>query len=232
MPQIEHVTNGKAFNLLAPLLAVATTLAPPSYAGYPTTGQFRLVARDNGEIMLVTDASIHPWPLARAQEGTTAIDHAAQTLISQQLTAGAFDDLVGADQAGTLVATGRELDFASGFVVTQAGDKIQVDLAAPGFQTLTDAATIAWDLSLGSGQVTITASRLLGNPTNLVAGAFFALAVIQGGVGSFVLTYDTAYQFASGTAPTLTTTAGAKDLLLFVSDGTALLLLSTALDVS
>ena len=40
--------------------------------------------------------------------------------------------------------------------------------------------------------------------------------------GSFTMSFDTAYKFESGSAPTITTGAGAVDILTFVSDGTSL----------
>ncbi len=98
--------------------------------------------------------------------------------------------------------------------------------------TLTDAANIAWNVfQQKHSVVTLTASRILDNPTNLKAGGVYRLRVIQGGAGSFVLTYGTAYDFPGGTAPTLTTAVGAVDLLTFYSDGTNMLLESVSLDI-
>jgi hypothetical protein len=89
--------------------------------------------------------------------------------------------------------------------------------------TLTDAATIAWDTS--TSQVAtftfVSTNRTMGAPTNLKNGAFYALAVIQNG-GSNTLTFNSVFKWASGTAPTLSTAAGAKDYFTFRSDGTNL----------
>ena len=89
--------------------------------------------------------------------------------------------------------------------------------------TLSDAATISWDTS--TGQVAtftfVSSNRTMGAPTNLVNGAFYALAVIQN-AGSNTLTWNSVFKWASGTAPTLSTAAGAKDYFTFRSDGTNL----------
>jgi len=88
---------------------------------------------------------------------------------------------------------------------------------------LTDAATIAWDTS--KGQVAtftfVSTNRTMGAPTNLSNGAFYALAVIQNG-GSNTLSWNSVFKWANGTAPTLSTAAGAKDYFVFRSDGTNL----------
>lgn len=99
-------------------------------------------------------------------------------------------------------------------------------------QVLTDAATIAWDLELGaSAEVTLTASRTMGAPTNPVAGKTYILLVKQDGVGSHTVTWNAVFKFAAGTAPTLSTGASKVDLIAFLSDGTDLLEVSRSLDV-
>jgi len=88
---------------------------------------------------------------------------------------------------------------------------------------LTDAATIAWNAQ--TAQVAtftfVSSNRTMGAPTNLVNGAFYALAVIQN-AGSNTLTWNSVFKWASGAAPTLSTAAGAKDYFTFRSDGTNL----------
>ena len=86
--------------------------------------------------------------------------------------------------------------------------------------TLTDASTIAWDASSNQvAKVTITANRTLGAATNQVAGGVYVLTIIQDGTGSRTVTFNSTYKFASR-VPTLTTTASARDILVFLSDGT------------
>ena len=97
------------------------------------------------------------------------------------------------------------------------------DYTAP--QTLTDGATIAWNMALGvNANVTLGGNRTLGAPTNIRAGSSGLLTITQDGTGSRTLAYASAWKFAGGTAPVLTTTAGARDLLAWYSpDGSTLL---------
>ena len=89
-------------------------------------------------------------------------------------------------------------------------------------QTLTDGATVSWDTSLGRvATVTIGASRTMAAPTNLNVGTYI-LSVIQGGTGSYTLTWNSVFKWPAGVAPSLTTTVGARDLFTFYSDGTNL----------
>lgn len=87
---------------------------------------------------------------------------------------------------------------------------------------LTDAATVAWDTTNQVATFTfVSSNRTMGAPTNLKNGAFYALAVIQN-AGSNTLTWNSVFKWAAGTAPTLSTAAGAKDYFTFRSDGTNL----------
>lgn len=89
-----------------------------------------------------------------------------------------------------------------------------------GSQTLTDGATLTWDLNSGLvARVTLAGNRTMAAPLNLRVGTFL-LTVIQDGTGSRTITWNAAFKWAGGTAPTLTTTAAAKDVLSFFYDGT------------
>lgn len=90
------------------------------------------------------------------------------------------------------------------------------------FQTLTEAATITFNAATSvNGSVTLTASRILGNITNAVAGEIHCVKVTQGGSGSYVLTYGNQYKFSGGVLPVLSATVGAVDLLFFLAVSTS-----------
>jgi len=90
--------------------------------------------------------------------------------------------------------------------------------------TLTDASTVSTDCNDGYiFTVTLEGNRALGNPSNLAAGATYIWIIKQDGTGSRTLSYGSAFHFAGGTAPTLTTAAAAVDVLSAVSDGTNVL---------
>ncbi len=79
--------------------------------------------------------------------------------------------------------------------------------------TLTDAANISWNLDTQQvAKVTLGGSRTLNNPTNIRDGSTYLLEIVQS-TGGHTLTFDTKYYFPSGTAPVLSTAAGAVDLL-------------------
>jgi len=122
---------------------------------------------------------------------------------------------------------------ATGTVLTLSDDNIL--FSKKGYfaeQTLTDGATIDWNLSTQQvAKVTLGGNRTLNAPTNQQAGAFYSLTIIQDGTGSRTLTFNSAYKFTGATAPTLTTTASAKDVIVFKSDGTNLLETGRSLNI-
>ena len=82
---------------------------------------------------------------------------------------------------------------------------------------LTDAATIAVDFADSNNfSVTLGGGRTLGNPTNQVAGQSGSIFVAQDGTGSRTLAYSSDWEFAGGTAPTLSTAASAVDRIDYI----------------
>lgn len=104
---------------------------------------------------------------------------------------------------GSLVA---RTDVVNSFTVAQRGS----------IDALTDAATITPDFSASNNfSVTLGGNRTLANPTNLVAGQSGVIVITQDGTGSRTLAYGSYFKFANGTAPSLTTTASAVDVLAY-----------------
>lgn len=91
-------------------------------------------------------------------------------------------------------------------------------------QTLTDAATITWDYSLGfNAQVTLTATRILDAPTNIENGDYGTLKIIQGGAGGYSLTLPASFKVINGGAGViaLSSNPGEEDILSWYYDGTS-----------
>lgn len=90
---------------------------------------------------------------------------------------------------------------------------------------LTDAATVTWDANAAQeATLTINGNRTLALPTNIQAGESYALTITQGAGGSHTLAYAAGWKFQGGVAPTLSTAAGAIDLLTaFSPDGSIVL---------
>jgi len=123
--------------------------------------------------------------------------------------------------------TDDQIDFKAGgtdrFVLSSANAKFNVG-AYNAEATLTDASTIAWDVSTSPvAKVTLGANRTLGAGTNAQTGQFVSLLIIQDGTGSRTVTFNAAYEFTEDTAPTLTTTAAKGDLFVFRYNGSKFL---------
>ena len=80
--------------------------------------------------------------------------------------------------------------------------------------------------------LTLTANTTFDAPTNMVDGAFYSILMIQDGTGSRTASWNTVFKWAAATAPTLTTTAAAKDIFVFRSDGTNMYEVGRQLNVS
>jgi hypothetical protein len=111
---------------------------------------------------------------------------------------------------------------STSFLHNMSGQRIQgVHLAATR-QIITDAATVNWNMDLGSVmQVTLAGNRTMAAPTNHVAGGTYTAIIKQDATGSRTMTWSAVFKFAGG-SKTLTTTANATDVATFVSDGTNL----------
>jgi hypothetical protein len=100
--------------------------------------------------------------------------------------------------------------------------KVQTELIDYSTQTLVDASTINWNTANGIiATVTLGGNRTMAAPTNLRVGTYI-LHVIQDGSGSRTLTWNSVFKWTAATAPTLTTTAGRRDIFSFICDGTNL----------
>ena len=92
-----------------------------------------------------------------------------------------------------------------------------------GTVALTSGASVATDATAGNlFTLTLGVNATLANPTGMKAGASYAWVITQDATGSRTLSYGSAFTWPGGTAPVLSTAAGAVDLLTAVYDGTKL----------
>lgn len=97
--------------------------------------------------------------------------------------------------------------------------------SASNLVAVTSSASITLDLSQGQVQaVTLGINSTLNAPTNVQNGETFMLIVTQDSTGGRTLAYNSAFKFPGGTVPTLSTAAGATDLLSFVAESSAFIL--------
>jgi hypothetical protein len=150
-------------------------------------------------------------------------DWASPAAIGSSVPAGgAFTTLA---VSSTITGAGITALFASPPALgTTAPAEVKVTTGWAANLTLTDAATVAWDTALSQVATFtfVSTNRTIGTPTNLKNGAFYALKVVQN-AGSNTLTWASTFKWTGGTAPTLSTGAGAIDIFLFESDGTNML---------
>lgn len=105
--------------------------------------------------------------------------------------------------------TNAYTDVAQSYTKGQAGTPV----------LLTDAATIAVDLSLSNNyRVQLGGNRTLGVPTNILAGQSGSINIWQDGTGSRTLAYSWPYSFSGATAPTLSTGKFIMDKLSYQVD--------------
>ena len=82
---------------------------------------------------------------------------------------------------------------------------------------LTDGATITIDMADSNNfSVTLGGNRTFANPSNDTAGQSGSIFITQDGTGGRTASWDTDWEWAGGTAPTLTTTAAASDRIDYV----------------
>jgi len=128
------------------------------------------------------------------------------TTIQELQSGDAVTGLVVGTDVQAYDADTAKTDVVQSFSVAQRGT----------ITALTDGATITPDFAAANNfSVTLGGNRTLANPTNLTAGQSGVIVITQDGTGSRTLAYGSYFKFPSGTAPTLTTTASAVDVLAY-----------------
>ena len=98
---------------------------------------------------------------------------------------------------------------------------------------LTFDATQDWALAANQvATLTLIGNTTFDAPTQMVDGSFYSLIIIQDGTGGRTASWDTVFKWAAATAPTLTTTAAAKDIFVWRSDGSNMYEVGRQLNVS
>jgi len=187
-------------------LQVANAVATYATKSNPTTSG--LLAH-TGRVTISTNLTV---------SGNTTLGGASKTL-----TVGGAGATTNA--TGWLGVTGRATVSTNLFVggnTTLNGTTIDKSNALS--QTLTDGATINWDVSLGRvATVTLgAAGRTMAAPTNLKVGTYI-LRVYQDATGSrTITTWNSVFKWTAAVAPVLSTGANKLDIITFFSDGTNL----------
>jgi hypothetical protein len=159
------------------------------------------------------------------------VNDGADTITIDGITTEAVQDIVGAfisasgtgltvtyNDAGNAETISINVATAAEFRANTADKILDTDgvWSSADYVALTDAATVAVDMSTGFNfSLTIGGNRTLGAPSNTKNGQTGVIAITQDGTGSRTLAYHANWKFAGGTDPTLSTAAGAVDLLFY-----------------
>ena len=104
--------------------------------------------------------------------------------------------------------------------------------AAANVTALSDGATITIDMATACHHsVTLGGNRTFAAPSNQVVGQAGSIFITQDGSGSRTASFNAAFKFVGGTAPTLTTTAAAVDRIDYVILSSNVIHCAVSLDV-
>lgn len=138
------------------------------------------------------------------------LDNMAANSIKANATTAAADPTDVAVAAGTILGRTDSGNLAA---MTPAQARLVLRRAK---NALTFNVAQAWDLNNGLYQTLgVTNNFTLGFPANAAEGETAFLYVTQDGVGGRTITFNSAFKFPGGTAPTLSATNGAVDRLEF-----------------
>jgi hypothetical protein len=99
---------------------------------------------------------------------------------------------------------------SDGVVTAKAGAVAEIG-------TLTSATTVTPDFATSANfTLTLGHNVTLANPSNLTPGQSGSIFLVQDGTGSRTITFGSQYDFAGGTAPTLSTAASSVDRLDYI----------------
>ena len=174
--------------------------------------------------MIANDVDLPGNPTCDTQTAGNNTERIATTAFVTTAVAAVNTDLVN----DTTPQLGGDLDVNGNDIVSASnGDinispngtgTVEVKRCSSALNTLTDAATIAVDLSLANNHtVTLAGNRTLGNPTNAEPGQTGSIFIVQDNNGGRTLTPAANWHFAKGGAhPTFSTAADAVDRIDYI----------------
>jgi hypothetical protein len=229
-------------DLQAALDALSSGYTAASASGPATIAMFEDTDNGTNKVTLTAPTSIASDKVVSFQDvtGTVYVSGGTPVAVADGGTGAAtasagFDAL---KQNATTAATGVvQMATAAAFRANTATANLALSPAevwtSAAEVTLSDGASIAVDWSTFiNAIVTLGGNRTLANGTNEKPGQSGVIRVVQDGTGSRTLAFGTDYEFAGGTAPTLSTAAGANDLLFYYIISSTRVFISTAKAIS
>ena len=191
-----------------------------------TSGSFAVQMKTAGGTALTlsqganTFVACNGTSIYRLDIPTSVSSFTANTLTATSIATSVLDATV--IDATTINATTVNTSTVSATVLNADGKATFSGAVIGTVTTLTDAASVALNLAQGNNfyvQMTsaVGTNRVLENPTNAVIGQCGSIYVVQTVSGTInkTLSYGNAYRFKTGTAPTITQTTSAVDLLVY-----------------
>jgi len=196
-----------------------------------TSGSFAVQMKTVGGTALSLSQGVNTFvacngtSIYRLDVPTSVSSFTANTLTATSITTSVLDatDVNTTNVSATTVnATTVNTSTVSATVLNADGKATFSGAVIGTVTTLTDAASVALNLAQGNNfyvQMTsaVGTNRVLENPTNAVIGQCGSIYVVQTVSGTInkTLSYGNAYRFKTGTAPTITQTTSAVDLLVY-----------------
>lgn len=191
-----------------------------------TSGSFAVQMKTAGGTALTLSQGVNTFvacngtSIYRLDIPTSVSSFTANTLTATSIATSVLDATV--IDAPTINATTVNTSTVSATVLNADGKATFSGAVIGTVTTLTDAASVALNLAQGNNfyvQMTsaVGTNRVLENPTNAVIGQCGSIYVVQTVSGTInkTLSYGNAYRFKTGTAPTITQTTSAVDLLVY-----------------
>ena len=199
---IQYTGNSAVTGTGSNVLAISPALTTPTLgvATATTINKVSLTAPASGSTLTVADGKTLTANASLTLAGTDA-----KTLtVSNSLTLAGTDSTTMTFPASSTTVAG--LSVAETFSAAQRAS----------YSALTDGATITPNFALANNySVTLGGNRTLGVPTSIVAGQSGQFDILQDSTGSRTLAYAWVWNFAGGTAPTLTTAGCSFDSLFY-----------------
>lgn len=230
--------NNAASTLASGIAAGATTLPLADGSGFGPidtgAGEYIVVTlykRSTQEYELVKCDAISGNNLTvatsgRGFDGTTAIAFDAGDKASIRITASTLNDVaLNSDNLSGLVtpATARTNlgivpgdgtgEFVTGDVLkgTSRQFTTQQSIAT---ETVAYAASLSWDMQASPvAEVTLTGSVTTLTPSNFENGGWYTLRLVQGGSGSYTVSWPASFDWGTAGAPALSTAVGSMDII-------------------
>jgi hypothetical protein len=174
------------------------------------------------------DGSIDTAHIADSQ--VTVAKMAANSVDSDQYVDGSIDTAHYADNSITGAELADNIDIAGTFDVTGA-TTLDSTLVVAGIATASTSANItegalvdgttAWDAAAkANATLVLEENTTISAPSNAVAGAIISIEVAQHATsGPYTLAWNTVFEFAASTAPTMTATDAKTDIFSFRYNG-------------